>query len=220
VAKRLTNEEKKKLVEGFCKGASPVELAEEFSCSSNTINRVVKLSIGNEEYKRIRAERSKEKNLNLSLENEKSLDISNEVVVNENINILEKEEKLESINVFKEIEPLIDDFGFEENKQKVSLKKLTLDIFPEVVYLLVSQKIEIELKPIREYPEWSFLPEDEQDRYAINLFDNQRSAKRSCARNQRVIKIPDCNLFIISAPYLISKGITRILFDDLLISVD
>ena len=86
--------------------------------------------------------------------------------------------------------------------------------------MIVDKKVELDSQPISDFPEWSFLPENELKRNAILLFSNQRSAKRSCSRNQRVIKIPNTSIFKISKPYLISKGITRLILDDALIALD
>ncbi len=122
--------------------------------------------------------------------------------------------------VFNEVIPLISDFGFENNKQKVSLKPLQKEILPEIVYMLVKQNIELDIKPLSEFTEWSFLPIEEKERNAITLFENPKSAKRACARGQRVIKIPDSKVFITTSSFLLLKGITRIVLDDLLISID
>ena len=86
--------------------------------------------------------------------------------------------------------------------------------------MLVDKKVELEVKSISDLPEWSFLPENELKRNAILLFSNQRSAKRSCSRTQRVIKIPNTNVFEISKSYLISKGITRLVLEDSIIALD
>tara|TARA_Y100001968_G_scaffold317024_1_gene345551 strand:+ start:712 stop:1488 length:777 start_codon:yes stop_codon:yes gene_type:complete len=121
---------------------------------------------------------------------------------------------------FHEISPLSSDFGFEDRKQKTSTKKLSLEILPDTLYMLVDKKVELETKLLRDLPDWSFLPEEEKKREAINLFVNQRTAKRNCARGHRVIKVPNPNALIISKPFLLSKGITRLVLDDLLIALD
>ena len=86
--------------------------------------------------------------------------------------------------------------------------------------MIVDKKVELELQLISDLPEWSFLPENELQRKAILLFANQRSAKRICSRSQRVIKIPNTSIFKISKPYLISKGITRLILEDSIIGLD
>ena len=123
-------------------------------------------------------------------------------------------------NNFEIIAPLISDFDFEKEKQKSDFEILNYESLPESVYMIVDKKVELDLQPISELPEWSFLPENELERNAILLFANQRSAKRSCSRNQRVIKIPNTSIFNISKSYLISKGITRLIIEDSLIALD
>ncbi len=123
-------------------------------------------------------------------------------------------------NEFEELVPLVSDFGFEQRQQKVPLKNLVPGVLPEIIYMLVDKKIELEFKPLSEYPEWSFLPDSEKSRNAIFLYDNQRAAKRNCSRGQRVIKVPDSGVFILSKSFLLSKGITRLILEDSLISIE
>ncbi len=123
-------------------------------------------------------------------------------------------------NNFEEITPLISSFDFDIDKRKSDYEILNYESLPESVYMVVDKKVELELQPISDLPEWSFLPDNELKRNAILLFSNQRSAKRICSRNQRVIKIPNTNVFKISKSYLISKGITRMIFEDSIICLD
>ena len=121
-------------------------------------------------------------------------------------------------NTFDEIVPLISNFDFE--KKELDFKIYNQEVLPESVYMLVDKKVELEVKSISDFPEWSFLPENELERNAIILFSNQRSAKRSCSKSQRVIKVPNTNVFKVSKSYLISKGITRLIIEDSLIALD
>ena len=129
-------------------------------------------------------------------------------------------EDQEDENNFEEIAPLVSSFGFEIEKQKVDCQILNKESLPEIVYMLVDKKVELDSQSISDLPEWSFLPENEKKRQAILLFPNQRSAKRNCSRNQRVIKIPNTSVFEISKSYLLSKGITRLILQDSLISLE
>jgi len=125
-----------------------------------------------------------------------------------------------NIDNFEVIEPLISDFDFDSESQKSEFEILKYDSLPESVFMIVDKKVELELQPISSLPEWSFLPENELKRNAILLFANQRTAKRICSRNQRVIKIPNTSVFEISKSYLISKGITRLILEDSIIGLD
>ena len=121
---------------------------------------------------------------------------------------------------FEEIAPLISGFDFDQENQKSEFEILNYESLPETVYMIVDKKVELDLQPISDLPEWSFLPEKELQRKAILLFSSQRSAKRICSRNQRVIKIPNTSVFKLSKSYLISKGITRLILEDSIIAVD
>ena len=123
-------------------------------------------------------------------------------------------------NNFEEIAPLVSGFDFDLQKQTLDFEILDYECLPESVYMIVDKKVELELQLISDLPEWSFLPENELQRKAILLFSNQRSAKRICSRNQRVIKIPNTNVFNLSKSYLISKGVTRLILEDTIISLD
>ena len=138
----------------------------------------------------------------------------------ENENHLIDENNKNFDNNFEEIAPLISSFDFDLKKQKSDFEILNYESLPESVYMIVDKKVELELQPISGLPEWSFLPDNELERNAILLFSNQRSAKRICSRNQRVIKIPNTSVFELSKPYLISKGITRLILEDLIIGLD
>ena len=90
---------------------------------------------------------------------------------------------------------------------------------PNVVYMIVDKQIELEVKLIKDYPEWEFLPSNDLNRKAIKIFLDLKVAKRSCNKEQKVIKVPNTNVFKIAAPILLSRGISRIVSDDKLIAL-
>ncbi|MFN7900718.1 MAG: helix-turn-helix domain-containing protein, partial [Synechococcaceae cyanobacterium] len=53
----------------------------------------------------------------------------------------------------------------------------------------------------------------EQERQALVLYVNPRQAKRQCGRHQRVIRIPDTQVFELTAPKLAAQGITRVVVE-------
>ncbi len=138
----------------------------------------------------------------------------------ENKNHENDEKNQDFENNFEEIVPLISSFDFDQEKKKSDFEILNYESLPESVYMIVDKKVELDSQPISDLPEWSFLPENELQRNAILLFANQRSAKRICSRNQRVIKIPNTGVFKLSKSYLISKGITRLILEDSIIGLD
>ena len=121
-------------------------------------------------------------------------------------------------NKLEEIVPLTSSFDLQKKEDDFDL--LNQEVLPESVYMLVDKKVELEVKTISDFPEWSFLPENELRRNALLLFSSQRTAKRSCNRNQRVIKIPNKRVFEVSKSYLLSKGITRLIIEDSIIALD
>ncbi len=120
---------------------------------------------------------------------------------------------------FHEVVPLLGDFDLLDKRSGECLP-FSKDLFPESVYLVVDRSVELDLRTLSEFPELGIGQEDDKGKYLICLFENQRSAKRNCARNQRVIKIPDANLFEICRPYLIARGITRLILEGRLISLE
>ncbi len=157
-----------------------------------------------------------DKDIILESENRKSSIIANSEDIDVNSNRLYQDEE----NNFQEILPLVSSFGFEAQQKKVDYQNLDKVNLPESLYMLVDKKVELDNQYISDLPEWSFLPDSELKRRVIILFLNQRSAKRNCSRNQKVIKIPNPDIFRISKSYLLKKGITRLILEDSLISIE
>ena len=119
---------------------------------------------------------------------------------------------------FLEIAPL----NYEiDNLHQKDLSSVPIDQvdFPKIVYMFVDNQIELETKLLKEYAIWSFLPEEDLNRKTIEIFFDLKVAKRSCSKNQKVIKVPNSEVFKIVAPILISKGISRIVSSELLIAL-
>ena len=85
--------------------------------------------------------------------------------------------------------------------------------------MIVDKKIELEIKYLRDYPDWQFLSKEELDRKTIEIFFDIKLAKRFCNKDQKVIKVPNSDVFKIVAPLLLNKGISRIVTADKLISL-
>ena len=86
-------------------------------------------------------------------------------------------------------------------------------VLPVSVYMLVDKTVELQAKPLRDFPELGTLPEEEQQRQALMLFTNPRQAKRQCGRTQRVIKVPDAGVLERRSSYLVAQGITRLVVE-------
>ena len=231
ISRRLTETQKVEIVEAYKAGDNTNLIAKKYSCTPNTINRTVKTLLSESEYTLLKQNRAKISNKNGKLFDNKTLKDRKESLEQENLLIsFENKIKEEDLSIkgnegshpnnFEEIAPLMTSFDFDVNKQNKYFEILNYESLPESVYMIVDKKVELDLQPISDLPEWSFLPENELKRNAILLFSNQRSAKRICSRNQRVIKIPNTSIFQLSKPYLISKGITRLILEDSIIGLD
>jgi hypothetical protein len=90
---------------------------------------------------------------------------------------------------------------------------------PASVYMLVDKTVELQAKPLTDFPELGQLPAEEEGRQALMVFANPRQAKRHCGRTQRVIKVPDTRILERTAPYLVAQGITRVVMEGSLYSL-
>lgn len=213
MAKRLSEKEKTVLVKSFTEGKSINELAEEFDCTKLTITRNLKRNLGNEKYKEL---------INQSKTIKKSIDIEEKKDSFENnyksIKNDYLEEEFQPITPFFEITPL--ECEIENDIQKdFSSVPISNIKFPNIAYMIVNKKIELETKYLKEYPKWQFLSNEELNRKTIEIYIDLKVAKRSCNKEQKVIKVTNTDVFRIVAPILISRGISRIVSPDNLIAL-
>ena len=122
------------------------------------------------------------------------------------------------MNQLIEIAPL--DYQIENVIQKdLSSVPISEVDLPKTVFMVVDKKIELETKYLKDYPDWEFLSQDELNRITIQIFEDLKNAKRICTKDQKVIKVPNTNVFRIVAPLLVSRGISRIVTEDKLIAL-
>ena len=227
MAKRLSIDDKKNIVHSFTNGATLNELSRNFSCTKLTIIRNLKRSIGENLYKEL-SEKNKNSNqkdsiknsridslsheeINLKSTNEEILDISNG-----NENILQAE--FSPNESFFEIAPLNYDIENSSRKELSSVPISEID-FPKIVYMIVNKNIELEIKLLKDYPQWDFLPVSDLNRKTIEIYNDIKLAKRFCNKEQKVIKVPNTEVFRIVAPTLIARGISRIICAEHLIAL-
>tara|TARA_A100001035_G_scaffold212310_1_gene172108 strand:+ start:85 stop:732 length:648 start_codon:yes stop_codon:yes gene_type:complete len=215
VPKKLSEIQKKEMINSFCNGMTIDQLSDKYKITKITITRNLKKEIDEKNFKRI-----VEKNRNNKIEstydaNKNKNDINTPQVSNDEI-----PNELNSLNEsqFIEITPL--DFEIDSESQKdlssVSIRKVEL---PNIVYMVVNNKIELETKHLKDYPEWRFLSQSDLNRKTIEIFFEAKEAKRFCNKEQKVIKVPNTKVFSIVAPILISRGISRIVCPDKLIAL-
>ena len=208
--KKVSDSEKEKIVESFLKGSSVREISKEYNFSQITINRQLKLILGVNKFDKIKELNSKQ---NKNASKIKSFNYDEEKTLNQGKESLDQTEE-----TFFELVPILD--GIELEKQKdLSSQPLKDSNLPQIVYMLVDKKIELIPKSLGDYPQWRFLPEEDLNRKTIEIFSDIKNAKRDCKKDEKVIKVPNPNIFNLVAPILIAKGITRIIIEDNLIAL-
>ena len=208
--KKVSDSEKEKIVESFLKGSSVREISKEYNFSQITINRQLKLILGVNKFEKIKEINSK-KNKNTS--NIKSFNYEDVKTLNQGKESLDQTEE-----TFFELVPILDGIDLEKQKD-LSSQPLKDSNLPQIVYMLVDKKIELIPKSLGDYPQWRFLPEEDLNRKTLEIFSDIKNAKRDCKKDEKVIKVPNPNIFNLVAPILIAKGITRIIIEDNLISL-
>jgi len=215
LAKRLSEKQKEEIVKSFILGETVEKLSKIYSCTKLTISRNLKKNLGEKKYREFVKKNnsfsqfSDESNKNISFQDKNNLKT---VDFNENKNLYFSDSQ------FIEIAPL--DCEIDNSKQtdlsSVPISEIEL---PETVYMIVDKKIELEIKYLKDYPDWQFLSKDDLNRKTIEIFIDIKNAKRSCNKEQKVIKVPNTEVFKIVAPILVSRGISRIVSSDKLIAL-
>ena len=207
--KKVSDQQKKEILNSFVSGKILKDLSDQFKLSQTTIVRQLKNSLGLEKFNELKDKNKKSKK-------EKNKIIVDDFDIDNNLNHKIQNDNFEE--KFVEVIPITE--GIELNNQKdlasEPLKEVKL---PKVVYILVDKNIELLPKMVKEYPEWSFLPQQDLNRMSLEIFDDHNYAKKLCSKNQKLIKVPNPNVFLIASSSLKSKGITRIIFNNLLLSI-
>ena len=227
MTKRLTEKQKEEIVESFKSGMNIDALAQKNSCTNSTIIRNLKKNLGELKYKEFinksKSLKEKSKNnknqannlLKINFDNEDlKRDYEEHKVLNANIS----SSNFAPIDSFLEIAPIDYEIDNSSRKELSSVPLSEVD-FPKVVYMVVDKKIELEIKLLKDFPEWQFLPQDDLSRKTIEIFFDLNLAKRSCNKEQKVLKVPNTDVFRIAAPILIAKGISRIVCAENLIAL-
>ena len=212
VAKKLSELQKKELKKLFLMGKSISELANLFEFSTQTITRQLKIMFDENEFRRLKKKiLTQNKNIKTS---DKKFDadenIENDISLNLNNSTQEQ--------TFFEVLPVLNGINLDHQKDLTSVPISDAD-FPKIVYMIVDKKIELVIKLLKDYPEWDFLSDYDLNRKTIEIFFDLKIAKRQCNKEQKVIKVPNTEVFKIVAPILLSRGISRIISTDRLIAL-
>ena len=225
MAKRLKEQEKKEIVKLFISGINIDQISQKFNCTKLTISRNLKNNLGEVVYKEL-LEASKSNNLIMNKKQEINRLNKNESKFKKKtsnddgkkIQNKRKEEDFSQISEFIEITPLNYDIENKTQKDFSSIPISDVD-FPKTVFMVVDKKVELEIKYLKDYPEWQFLSEEELKRKTIEIYYDLKIAKSFCGKEQKVIKVPNTTVFKKVAPILLSRGISRIVSSDKLIAL-
>ena len=214
MAKRISEKQKQEIVDEFVKKKSLEEISENFHFTKLTIIRNLKKILGEKKYDQL-LELTKSSVVSQSSKNKKHQKLSDRTS-QKNFDESSKDSGLE--DVFLEIAPLNLEIDNLPQKDLSSISILDVEL-PKTVYMVVDKEIELETKLLKEYTQWNFLSEEDLSRNTIEIFNDIKSAKRSSKKDQKVIKVPNSNVFKITASILKSRGISRIVSSELLIAL-
>ena len=232
--RRLSDSEKQDLVGRYKAGESTSALAEAFGCSPNTVSRTVKALLPADAYAALKASRQKglatpptptvtqpEEPVADSLKEDDSslaLDDADDFGEDSEEELTEDDDN-GSVETFTELVPLLG-VGNLSDRPLNQAQPFSVDLLPDSAYMLVDKVVELDARPLKEFPELGPLDDAEQERQGLCLFASPRAAKRQCGRSQRVIKVPDTAVFQRTSSYLLARGITRLVLDGTLIALD
>ena len=235
--RRLSDSEKQDLVGRYKAGESTAALAEAFGCSPNTVSRTVKSLLPADAYAALKASRLKGSGapplrqipfrLNQSplllqsrtreddslKDDDSSLALDDADDFGEDTDEeLNEDDDIGSVETFTELVPLVG-VGDLSDRPLNQAQPFSVDLLPDSAYMLVDKVVELDARPLKEFPELGLLDDAEQERQGLCLFASPRAAKRQCGRSQRVIKVPDTAVFQRTSSFLLARGITRLVLD-------
>lgn len=220
MAKRISEEERNEITKGFLNGKTINELSKNFNYAKLTITRNIKKTLGEDKYQQL-IKRNSDKILFNKQYPEELKEFDPKSNANNDMNLRKETDSQQesfSLSHFVEIAPLNQEIDNVPQKDlsSIPISEIT---FPKIVYMIVNKNTELETKALKNYSEWEFLPKDDLDRETIQIFSDLKVAKRECSKEQKVIKVPNTNVFRIAAPLLLSRGISRLISDDKLIAL-
>jgi len=227
LTKRLTEKQKEDIVKSFKSGTNIELLSQKHKCTNSTIIRNLKKNLGELKFKEFlnksKSSKVKSKNsqnqINDLLETYSDIEKSeNDYNLSEILNENTNASNFALNDSFFEIAPIDYEMDNSSRKELSSVPISEVD-FPNVVYMIVDKKIELEIKLLKDFPEWEFLPHYDLNRKTLEIFFDLNLAKRSCNKDQKVLKVPNTDVFRIAAPILIEKGISRIVCPENLIAL-
>ena len=223
MAKRLTEIEKNEIKTLFINGDGLDFLMNKFEVSKLTITRNLKKLLGENEYKNF---------LNKNIKSIKKKDTKVKINIQKDISPKNSNSNTRKVRSsfdgdiadsyidqpLVEITPLIQEISSDMQKDLSSIPISSM-CFPKILYMTVDKNFELEIKPLKDFLDWNFLPQDDLKRKTIEVFLDVKEAKIKCNKDQKVIKIPNTNVFQIVNHILLSKGISRIVCGNNLVAL-
>ena len=223
MAKRLTEIEKNEIKTLFINGDGLDLLMNKFEVSKLTITRNLKKLLGENEYKNF---------LNKNIKSIKKKDTKVKINIQKDISPKNSNSNTRKVRSsfdgdiadsyidqpLVEITPLIQEISSDMQKDLSSIPISSM-CFPKILYMTVDKNFELEIKPLKDFLDWNFLPQDDLKRKTIEVFLDVKEAKIKCNKDQKVIKIPNTNVFQIVNHILLSKGISRIVCGNNLVAL-
>ena len=214
MAKRLTETQKQEIIKNFTEGKTIDFLSQMFECTKLTIIRNLKRNLGEKFYKELTASNQSRTQAPINKSNNRKKKSNEKDIPDHNVT----EFDFQPTANFVEIAPLNDQIENLPRKELSSVPLMDID-FPSIVYMIVDRKIELETKFLRDYPEWEFLPNEDLDRECIEIYNDLKTAKRLCNKEQKVIKVPNTDVFKLVSHFLIARGVSRIVYSEQLIAL-
>jgi hypothetical protein len=243
---RLTDSQKRELVERYRSGESTAVLAEAFGCSANTVSRTARALLTPDAYEALKKDRARGGGAGsqAAVESGSQAAVQSDCIQAEATPVepIDDEDPVtlalddaddfgdaledageadeEPEQEFHTVAVLTGQISLEMESSAPDCRPLGPGVLPESVYMLVDKLVELDPQPLSAFQELGALAAADQDRQAIGLYASPRTAKRQCGRNQRVIKVPDSQVFERTSHYLLARGITRLVLDGSLIALD
>tara|TARA_Y100000589_G_scaffold330973_1_gene382449 strand:+ start:259 stop:894 length:636 start_codon:yes stop_codon:yes gene_type:complete len=209
--KKLSELQKKEISQSFIDGSEIKKLSEIYNFSAQTIIKQLKKILGEEkyqEYKLIHSKKSSNITKQFTYKKEsKKQDIETQKYKDHN-----------NQDTFIELIPLDEQIDLDKRREVSSIPITDFDL-PEIVYMTVDKKIELDPKRLKEYSEWTFMPDEDLSRLTLEIFADQKTAKTGCSKNQKIIKIPNSKVISTVSGFLKAKGITRVIYGNSLLSL-
>ena len=226
--KKLTELQKREISQSFMDGTEVKRISEIYNFSTQTIIKQLKSIFGEEKYKDlkninlVKNQNSKKRSqrVDAARKNRKCVEqLSNDKIKtkkNENTNI--ESISIDNKDTFVEIIPLNDGVDLDQRKDMATIPISDFEL-PQVVYMIIDKKIELDPRLLKEFPDWDFMPEDDLMRLTLEIYQDKKKAQNVCSNNQKLIKIPNPKVFLLVAEILKEKGISRIICNDSLLSL-